>query len=84
MAGQYRSRKYPKPSTVKSFARRFRIPTSNMRWPRTWSKPISSKASRLVDSDGADDEEHDGDSFEPGPSDGYFEGNLFSDTGNDA
>ena len=82
MAG-HRSRKYPKPSTVKNFARQLGIPTSNVRWPRNCSKPFSPKAGRLVDGDGVDDEEDDDDSFEPGPSDEYFEGNLFSDTGSD-
>ncbi len=83
MAGQNRSRKYPKPSTMKSFARRLGIPTSNMRWPRTWSKQLSPKAAGLIHVDGADDEELDDDSFEPGSSDGFFGSNLFSDTGND-
>ena len=87
--GHYRSEIYPKPSAAKKFAKRLGISTSNTSWPRTRSKPFSPEADRLIDCDGgngdarSDVEEDDGDSFELGPLDGYYEGDRFSDMGND-
>lgn len=84
MVDQYSSQTYPKPSTVKKFARRLGIPSSNTTRPRTRSEPFPLKADRLVDGDdgdGVDDEEDDDDSFEPGPSYGHFQGDLFPDMG---
>lgn len=82
LVGRCKSQQYPKPSTVKKFARRLDLHTSNMHGRRTQSKPFSSMADRFVDgdeaggSDGADDEEIEYDSSEPGSSYWYFEGGL--------
>lgn len=82
MVGRYKSQLYPKPSTVKKFARRLGLHTSNMHRRLTQSKPFSSMTERFVDgdeaggSDGADDEEIEYDSSEPGSSYGHFEGEL--------
>ena len=86
MVDKYSSQTYPEPSTVKKFARRLGIPSSNRSRPRTRSEPFFLKADRLDDgddSDGVDDEEDDDDSFEPGPSCEHFQGDLFPDMGDE-
>ena len=92
MARPNGSQSSPMPSVLKNAVRRFRLSTSNMSRPRTRSKPFPPKAVRLVDGDSVDggdgvdcfdDEEADDDSFDLGPSNGYFEGDRFSDMGND-
>ena len=87
MVGRYNGQLYPKASTVKKFARRLGLDTSNIHGRRTQSKPFSSIADSFVDgdeaggSDGADDEEVEYDSTEPGSSYGHFEGEISTGMG---
>ena len=83
MAGQNGSQICPKPSVLKNAARRFGISTSHKSWPLTRFKPFPSEAVKFVDGDSVDNEEDDDDSFEPGPSDGYFEGARVFEMRND-
>ena len=89
IAGHNRSQICPKSSVLKNAVRRFGILTPNTSRPRTRSKPFSLKAIGFVHGDGndggdgIDDEEDDDHSFEPGPSEGSFEVDRFSDLRND-